>query len=122
MLQEMIDESYEEFVDIIEVGRGMSESDVKKVADGRILSGSQAIKAGLVDELADVEQVIENLRQDYDLKDAELFEYGYETESWQSLLGMKLGSFFGPTAEEKMLLQIMSSSSTPKMMYLYGEK
>lgn len=122
MLQEMIDESYEEFVDIIEVGRGMSEADVKKVADGRILSGSQAIKAGLVDELADVEQVIENLRQDYDLKDAELFQYGYETESWKSLLGMKLGSFIGPSAEEKMLLQIMSSYSTPKMMYLYGEK
>lgn len=30
MLQEMIDEMYEEFVDIVEAGRGMSEADVKK--------------------------------------------------------------------------------------------
>ena len=30
MVQEMIDEMYEEFVDVIEVGRGMSEAEIKK--------------------------------------------------------------------------------------------
>lgn len=122
MLQEMIDESYEEFVNIVEEGRGMSEVDVKKVADGRVLSGSQAIKAGLVDELADKEEVIAKLRTDYGLEDAELFEYGYATESWQSLLGMKFGSLFGPSAEEQMLVKLMSEYGSPKMMYLYGER
>ena len=47
MLQDMINESYESFVDIIEEGRGMTEAEVKKVADGRIMNGRQAIEAGL---------------------------------------------------------------------------
>lgn len=121
MLQEMIDESYEAFVDIVEKGRHMSEADVKKVADGRILSGSQAVKAGLVDGLADSDQVIEKLRKDYGLEDAELYEYSAVTDSWQSLLGMKISNFFGASAEEKMFMKLMSEYSTPKMMYLYGE-
>ena len=45
MIQEMINDSYEVFVDVVEQGRGMTEADVKKVADGRILGGSQAIKS-----------------------------------------------------------------------------
>lgn len=122
MLQEMVNESYEAFVDIVELGRGMTESEVKKVADGRILSGSQAVKAGLVDDLADVEQVIEYLRQDYGLEDAELFEYTAQVTNWQSLLGVKMQSFFGPSLEEQMLVKLMSDNSAPKMMYLYGER
>ena len=41
----------------------MSEAEVKKVADGRILGGSQAIKAGLVDELGNLEDTIDALVQ-----------------------------------------------------------
>ncbi|MFJ7950310.1 signal peptide peptidase SppA [Lysinibacillus sp. NPDC096418] len=121
MMQEMINESYEEFVDIIEKGRNMSEADVKKVADGRVLGGTKALEAGLIDEIGDKEAAIAALRADYDLEDAELFEYTYNVDGWQSYLGMKIGSFIGPSAEEKMLMKIMSDYSAPKMMYLYGE-
>ena len=43
----MLNDSYEDFVDIIEEGRNMTEAEVKEVADGRILNGRQAIEAGL---------------------------------------------------------------------------
>lgn len=121
MLQEMINESYEEFVDVIEAGRGMSEADVKKVADGRILSATQAKRAGLVDEIANTEDAIMQLRTDFDLKDAELFEYASGMEDWKSLLGVKINSWFGPSLEEQMLVKLMTDYRTPKMMYLYGE-
>lgn len=121
MMQEMINESYEEFVDIIEKGRNMSEADVKKVADGRILGGTKALEAGLIDEIGDEEATIAALRADYDLEDATLFEYTSDVGGWQSYLGMKIGSFIGPSTEEKMLMEIMSDYSAPKMMYLYGE-
>lgn len=122
MLQTMVNESYEKFVNIVAEGRGMSTEDVKKVADGRILTASQAVQAGLVDDIADVDEVIAKLRKDYDLKDAELFEYSYDLGSWQSLLGAKVSSFFGPSAEEQMFMKLVSEYSTPKMMYLYGEE
>lgn len=121
MLQEMVNESYEAFVDVVEQGRGMSEADVKKVADGRILSGRQAMKAGLVDGLADVDEVIEELRKDYQLEDAQLFEYSMLATDWQSLFSMKISGLFGPSVEERMLIKLMNDYSTPKMMYLYGE-
>ncbi len=121
MLQEMIDESYEEFVDIIETGRGMSEADVKKVADGRILGGSQALKAGLVDEIGNEAATLRTLRADFGLEKAELFEYKASTDSWASLLGAKVNSLFSPSAESQYLSKIISSTNSPRMMYLYGE-
>ncbi|WP_342472189.1 signal peptide peptidase SppA [Metasolibacillus sp. FSL H7-0170] len=121
MLQEMIDEMYEEFVDIVEAGRGMSEADVKKVADGRILGGSQALKAGLVDEIGTLEDTIAAIRTDYNLEDAELFEYAREGDSFAALFGMKVGSMFGPSVEERFLTRILTTHNAPRAMYLYGD-
>lgn len=121
MLQEMIDEMYEEFVDVVEAGRGMSEADVKKVADGRILGGTQALKAGLVDEIGTLNDTIAAIRADYDLQDAELFEYTKEDESLAAIFGMKVGSMFGPSVEERFLTRILTTHNAPRAMYLYGD-
>lgn len=121
MIQEMINESYEVFVDIVEQGRGMTEAEVKKVADGRILGGSQALRAGLVDELGSLEDAIQSLREDYGLEDAELFEYESNLGSFVSLFTMKLGTLFGPSPEERMLMKLMNSYDAPRLMYLYGQ-
>lgn len=121
MMQDMINETYQEFVHIVAKGRNMSEANVKKVADGRILSGKKALEAGLVDEIGDEEATIAAMRKDFGLEDAELFEYSYDQGGWQSYVGMKIGSIFGPSAEEKMLTKIMADYKAPKMMYLYGE-
>ncbi len=121
MMQEMINESYETFVDIIEEGRGMKEADVKKVADGRIMSGTQAIKAGLVDEIADSEQVIKAMRTDFDLQDAQVIEFTDPATNWRSLFGMKVAEVFGPSLEERFMMKMLTNHNTPQMMYLYGD-
>ncbi|NLY79120.1 MAG: signal peptide peptidase SppA [Lysinibacillus sp.] len=121
MIQEMVNESYEAFVDVVEQGRGMSEAEVKRVADGRILGGSQAIRAGLVDELGNLEDAIESLRTDYGLEDAELFQYESSFGGFASILGVKISSIFGPSPEERLLSRLMTSYDAPRLMYLYGE-
>ncbi|WP_332651067.1 signal peptide peptidase SppA [Lysinibacillus sp. 54212] len=120
MVQEMINEMYEDFVDIVETGRNMSEADVKKVADGRILGGTQALKAGLVDEIGKLDDTIAAIRADYDLEGAQLFEYSSMNDSWGSLLGMKISSFVGPSAEERYVMDLLSAYNSQRMMYLYG--
>lgn len=120
MVQEMIDEMYEDFVDVIEQGRGMTEAEVKKVADGRILGGTQALNAGLVDVIGNEEQTIEALRADFNLQDAQLFEYATASDDWASILGMKIGSMFLPSIESQYITKIISSTNSPRMMYLYG--
>ncbi len=51
MLDGMLNSIYEQFVRDVAAGRDMDEKDVRKVADGRVLTGEQALEAGLVDEL-----------------------------------------------------------------------
>lgn len=121
MLQEMIDESYESFVDIIEEGRGMTEAEVKAVADGRIMNGRQAIEAGLADEYGYLEDVIAAVREDFDLADAEVMEYDY-TQNFSSLFSMKTQSLFGGDVESQLIGRLLSDYNAPRMMYLYGEK
>ena len=121
MLQEIINESYEDFVDVIEQGRGMTDAEVKAVADGRILGGTQAVRAGLVDDIGKLDDTMAALRADYGLEDAQLFEYTTTNDSLGSLLGVKVSSLFGPSQEEQLMQKILSTSNSPRMMYLYGE-
>lgn len=119
MMQEMLNDSYEEFVDIIEQGRNMTEAEVKKVADGRIVNGRQAIEAGLADDFGFLEDVIAAIKTDYDLENAEVFEYGH-SQSFGSLFAMKAQSLLGVDMETKLIGKLIADNNAPKMMYLYG--
>ena len=55
ILQDLIDSSYEQFVGVVAEGRGLEPAAVKQFADGRIFTGEQAIKLGLVDRLGSEE-------------------------------------------------------------------
>ncbi len=53
LLQSLIDESYQQFTEAVSQGRNIPVEDVKKFADGRIFTGTQAKELGLVDEIGD---------------------------------------------------------------------
>ena len=53
LLQNLIDDSYEQFVEAVSNGRNIPLETVKKFADGRIFTGVQAKALGLVDEIGD---------------------------------------------------------------------
>jgi protease-4 len=59
LLQAMIDDVQSQFVDAVAQGRNLSPEEVKEVADGRIMTGRQALAAGLVDELGGLETAID---------------------------------------------------------------
>lgn len=121
MLQEMINDSYERFVDIIVDGRNMTEAEVKKVADGRILNGRQAIEAGLADDYGKVDDVILAMQSEFELENATVFEYKVN-DSLTSLFGLKAKSIFAGNMESEIIGKLLSDHSAPRMMYLYGER
>lgn len=51
LLQAMVDDIYQQFVDVVVAGRKMPREEVLAVADGRVFTGKQAKELGLVDEL-----------------------------------------------------------------------
>ena len=63
LLQEMIDSSYGKFVKDIAAGRNMSESDILKIADGRVMSGSTALQNKLIDQTGTFEDAIMKARE-----------------------------------------------------------
>lgn len=56
ILQSLVDEAYDQFVEIVVKGRNMSDSEVRTLADGRIYSAKQAKDNGLIDEISDFEE------------------------------------------------------------------
>jgi len=57
ILQSLVDEAYEQFVEIVAEGRKMTVEEVKRIADGRILSAKQALELNLIDEIATYDEV-----------------------------------------------------------------
>lgn len=51
MLQKMVDDIYGQFVKTVSDGRRLDEQRVRSIADGRILTGQQAMELGLVDAM-----------------------------------------------------------------------
>ena len=62
LLQELLQSTYQEFVSDVADGRKMDLEVVKKLADGRIYTGSQAKANGLVDAIGTSEDALDDLR------------------------------------------------------------
>jgi len=58
ILQAVIDDSYDQFVEVVMSGRQLSREEVLAVADGRIFTGRQAHQMKLVDELGTYHEAI----------------------------------------------------------------
>ena len=59
VLQAFVDQAHRQFVTAIAEGRKMDIDHVKSLADGRIYTGEEAVKQGLVDRLGNFEDAIE---------------------------------------------------------------
>jgi protease-4 len=58
ILQEVLDDVHQQFIEAVADGRDMEIEEVRRLADGRIFTGRMAKEAGLVDELGNLEDAI----------------------------------------------------------------
>ena len=100
MVQDLIDETYQKFKGVVADGRGAAHTANKKegkaladnwqeFADGRVVSGKQALDLGLVDELGDFEDAVDRAEKIAGLKDSNLIEYRqhYDITDFLSMFG-----------------------------------
>ena len=59
IMQEVIDNVHQQFVQAVAKGRKMDQAKVMQIADGRILTGEQAKQIGLVDQIGNLQDAIE---------------------------------------------------------------
>ena len=58
ILQSLLDDVHQQFIQSVADGRHLSVAKVKDLADGRIFSGQQAQRLGLVDQLGDLQDAV----------------------------------------------------------------
>jgi protease-4 len=75
LLQNYINNGYELFIARCAEGRGMSVDKIKKIAEGRVWTGSDAKELGLVDELGGLEYAVEIAAEKAGLANYRVAEY-----------------------------------------------
>lgn len=91
LVQDMVNDIYEQFVDVVADGRQMDRDAVKAIADGRILTGRQAQEAGLVDAMGNYYAALSYTAEQVGLDTVRppIKEYGKDA-SWNRLFSMSL--------------------------------
>lgn len=120
ILKNMLDNAYESFVDVIEKGRGMTEEEVKKLADGRIYDGRQAKDLQLVDELGYLEDAIQAMKNEQHLENAQVVRITKSSDSFMSWLGAITKNMTKDRNDSTILLELLEKNAAPKLMYLYS--
>lgn len=91
MLQQMVDNIYQQFVQVVAEGRHMTLDAVRAVADGRVMTGSQAKELGLVDELGDLHAACLKAGELAGIEgDVQVEELGAGSSPLQALFGAKM--------------------------------
>lgn len=87
ILQNMVDDIYNQFINAVVEGRDMNRSKVLELADGRIFTGRQAEEKGLVDELGNYHDSIQIAANMSGVDKPQIVEYG-RTTPFESFLGL----------------------------------
>ena len=115
LLQELIDSSYGQFVDVVAKGRNLSTEEVKTFADGRVFSGEQAMALGLVDELGDEEHARKLAAKLADLDEDDIRPVTLG-KTRRKLSGLLPGSRIIRQLEKRLCLEMMGSG---QVLWLY---
>ena len=73
IIQGTVEEGYETFTKKVAESRGMTQDDVKEIAEGRVWTGEQAVENGLVDKLGNFDDAVQmavrmaDIEEDYSL-------------------------------------------------------
>ncbi len=121
IMQKMVDEYYEQFIDVVVERRGLGEDDVRDLATGQLYSGSKAKELGLVDELGDLDTAIDLAMELGGMDAARVEHYKPPRLTLWSLLGLVdaiRARISGLSAEDVILLEILGHNY-PQPLFLY---
>ncbi len=87
MLNQLVEDVHNQFIEDVAKGRRLDAKDVREIADGRIFTGRQAERLGLVDQLGNFQDAVNVAKQLADIKgEARLLKSGNDTPSvWDSI-------------------------------------
>ena len=114
--QSVVDVAYDQFVGIVCEGRGMEDTRVRELADGRIYTAQQALDNGLIDEIGEYEQALADFS---DLTGADPY---YTDFSEQTIFSWLLGAVETvlPKSDNQVLEELAETAENGVPMYVYA--
>ena len=116
--EDLINSAYKRFVKLVSEGRNMSEDKVRKIADGRVYDGEQALANGLVDKIGDLDMAIDDMIKEDGLNDPVVLSESNFQKSFMSFF-QKANDFRTGSSDLAIIKEFMEKN-TLSPMYLYG--
>jgi len=121
VLQKIVDNAYARFVDVVDKGRpNLTREQVLKLADGRVLHAQDAKKLGLVDQIGDLEDAIEEAKRLAKISDAGVILYSTSKRPEQNIYSLtraetpEIGADLSVIDYEKLM-----DLAQPRLMYMW---
>ena len=86
LMQSLVDDAYDNFYQAVKLGRNLSDADLTKIADGRLISSKKANELGLIDEIGLFEDAVSMTKELAQIDEARVVEFG-KSGFLQLLLG-----------------------------------
>lgn len=117
LMQNMVERGYDLFTRRCADGRGMSQDEIKKIGEGRVWLGKDALEIGLVDSLGNINDAIEKAVELAELGDYQLVSYPEKKDPFEEMLKM----FDSTTPEEHLVMKVREFAAKPRIMALMPE-
>ena len=117
LMQNMVERGYDLFTRRCADGRGMSQDEIKKIGEGRVWLGKDALEIGLVDSLGNINDAIAKAVELAELGDYQLVSYPEKKDPFEEMLKM----LDNTTPEEQLIMQVREFASKPRIMALMPE-
>lgn len=115
IMQDMVNEIYEEFLTVVAAGRKMEVAQVRKLADGRVYTGKQAKNLGLVDEIGNYYDALAAAGELGGIKPGKNglppVKLQEKSHPWEYLLGAEIAK----TVKSEILKQFSAEMEKPSM-------
>lgn len=117
IMQSMVERGYDLFTSRCAEGRHMPQSEIKRIGEGRVWLGQDALRLGLVDELGGIDEAIAKAAELAELEKYQLKFYPAKKNPMEDLLSM----FDDSTEEEKIVAKLRHIMAKPRILALMPE-
>lgn len=122
IIQAMIDESYEQFLDVVSTGRNIDRKDLIGIADGRVYTARQAQKNGLIDEIGSLDDAIDEVANMAGLADPSVLQFNYNDFGvWDSFFAKAANVFASKESVSLKNVEKITDIKSSLPMYLWEQ-
>lgn len=103
ILQKSVTNTYDEFITLVSNTRDLNKSFVDSIGQGRVWSGMDAIKIGLVDEIGGIEKAITHAAEKAGLKEFSIKEFPEQEDIFKSMFNEETQEYYTKSMLKKNL-------------------